>query len=181
MSSIPNISNRIKTRNVKNDVFYTPKDLAIKQINSCLEYVNQNDTWFDPFFGGGVYYDNFPTTNKVWTEISKDRDFFTYTGTCDIICSNPPYSMIEPVLQKSINLKPKIISYLLHNYHISPKRMSVLAENGYYPVHICYVRIVQWFGISVICSFKKIEANQDIPKCKVEWDTTIYKFIDTTV
>lgn len=177
-NSLNQISTRIRTKNTKNDVYYTPETLAIKQIESCREFSEEKDVWYDPFFGGGVYYNNYPTENKVWTEIAKGKDFFSYTGPADIIVSNPPYSMIDPVLHKSISFNPKIISYLLHNYHMLPKRMCLMADNGYYPVKICYVKIHQWFGVSVIITFKRKEQRDPIPKCVVEWDKTIYRFVE---
>ena len=61
---------------------------------------NANDVWFDPFKNTGNYYNQFPTTNKVYTEILEDKDFFEFEGDVDVICSNPPYSMLNKIIKK---------------------------------------------------------------------------------
>ena len=49
-----------------------------------------DEVWFDPFRGKGVYYDNFPAANKKeWCEIEDGKDFFEFNGKVDVICSQP--------------------------------------------------------------------------------------------
>ena len=56
-----------------NDIIYTPENIAKKCI-SKIPY-SENDSWCDPCFGKGVFYNNFPTENKEWFEIQKGKDF----------------------------------------------------------------------------------------------------------
>jgi hypothetical protein len=163
-----NIATNIKGRETARDVFYTPPSLAKMHIDKTKEYSEPNDIWFDPFKGKGVYYDNYPTENKVWTEISEGRDFFAFTGACDVICSNPPYSIINEVLEQSIKLQPRIISLLIGSYHFSPKRLEILENSGYGCIKVVLMKVHDWFGVSTICIFKKGA------KSVVDFDRTIY-------
>ena len=64
-----------KSKKRKNDVMYTPVDLAIQSINTIP--IEPKDVLYDPWRGGGVFYDNFPEeNNKFYSEISEGIDFF---------------------------------------------------------------------------------------------------------
>ena len=104
-------SRKIKNRDKPNNIFITPVQLAKNAIN-MIEY-NTNDIWFDPFKNSGNYYNNFPNENKKYTEILENKDFFDFYDPIDIICSNPPYSCLDDVIQKSISLNPRVINYLI--------------------------------------------------------------------
>jgi hypothetical protein len=148
-----NTSHKIKNRVNPNDVFITPLKLAKYNID-MIEY-NQDDIWYDPFKNNGSYYNQFPNDNKLWSEILEDKDFFTFDEKVDIICSNPPYSMINKVLEKSVELKPRIISYLIGINNLTAKRMEYMENSGYYitKIHIC--KVFKWYGMSVIVIWEK--------------------------
>lgn len=147
------ISRNIKKRDNPNDVFITPVDLAKKHI-SMID-VFDTDIWFDPFKNSGVYYNNFPTDKKDWTEILEDKDFFLYSSHVDIICSNPPYSCIDTILEKSVSLNPKVISYLIGINNLTTRRMEMMEKNGYgiTKIHIC--KVYKWYGMSCIVVWEK--------------------------
>ena len=130
-------SHNIKQREIPNDVFITPLKLAKYNID-MIEY-NEDEIWYDPFKNNGSYYNQFPNENKKWSEILEERDFFTFDEKVDIICSNPPYSMINKVLEKSVELKPRIISYLIGINNLTAKRLEYMENNGYYitKLHMC--------------------------------------------
>ena len=151
------ISHTIKHRKEAKDVFYTPVDVAKTHILSIKTV--PEDIWFDPFRGKGAYYDNFPTQHKEWTEITEDRDFFTWQGKCDIICSNPPYSIMDKVLQKSVQLQPRVISYLLLEGKMTPKRIEYLNKNGYGMTGMYMCKVFSWYGMAVAYTFTKGAKN----------------------
>lgn len=117
--------------------------------------VFDTDIWFDPFKNSGVYYNNFPTDKKDWTEILEDKDFFLYSSHVDIICSNPPYSCIDTILEKSVSLNPKVISYLIGINNLTTRRMEMMEKNGYgiTKIHIC--KVYKWYGMSCIVVWEK--------------------------
>lgn len=147
----------IKSRKVANDVFYTPKTAVLEHLK-LIESLPE-DKWLDPFFGQGIYFDNFPSDNKDWCEIQKDKDFLDYTGQVDIICSNPPYSILNKVLNKSIELNPRIISFLIGINNLTPKRIEHMNNAGYGLSKLHFIKIYDWFGFSAIVIFEKNKQN----------------------
>tara|TARA_Y100000748_G_scaffold303987_1_gene311151 strand:- start:232 stop:747 length:516 start_codon:yes stop_codon:yes gene_type:complete len=151
-------NHKIKHRENPNDVFITPLELAkthIDMIHNQLFYVNTGDCWYDPFKNSGSYYNQFPHENKKWSEILENKDFFEFNEEVDIICSNPPYSMINKVLEKSVELKPKVISYLLGINNLTAKRMEFMEKHGYYITKIHMCKVFKWFGMSVAVVWEK--------------------------
>lgn len=148
-----NTSHKIKQRENPNDIFITPLKLAKYNID-MIEY-NQDDIWYDPFKNNGSYYNQFPNENKKWSEILEDKDFFTFDEKVDIICSNPPYSMIDKILEKSVELKPRIISYLIGVNNLTAKRMEYMENNGYYITKIHMCKVFKWYGMSMIVIWEK--------------------------
>ena len=66
-----------------------------------------------------------------------------------MICSNPPYSCIDKVLEKSVELKPKVISYLLGINGLTTKRIEFMETHGYYITKIHMCKVYKWFGMSI--------------------------------
>tara|TARA_R100000654_G_scaffold63920_1_gene91310 strand:+ start:3737 stop:4243 length:507 start_codon:yes stop_codon:yes gene_type:complete len=156
----------IKKRNKANDVFITPLTLAKKHID-MIEY-KDDDIWYDPFKNSGNYYNQFPNDNKVWSEILEGEDFFDFNMEVDIICSNPPYSMINEVLSKCISLKPRVISLLIGQGNLTTKRIENMNKAGYGLYKLRMLKVHDWYGMSYIVHFEKDKEN-----C-VEIDRTIY-------
>lgn len=151
------ISHSIKHREVAKDVFYTPEAVAKKHI-SLIPSMDK-DIWLDPFRGKGIYYDHFPTESKEWCEITDGNDFFTYQGTPNVICSNPPYSLLDKVFQKSIELQPRVISYLLLYGAMTPRRMELFNEAGYGITGMYITKVYKWYGMTEAYTFEKGKPN----------------------
>ena len=149
------ISHDIKHRKEAKDVFYTP--LSVVQTHIASIQANPEDRWFDPFAGQHIYYDNFPTENKTYTEISENKDFFAFNEPVDVICSNPPYSMIDKVLDHSVKLNPRVISYLLLEGKMTPKRIEFLNNHGYSMTGMYMCKVFKWYGMAVAYTFTKQE------------------------
>lgn len=107
----------IKNRQKPNDVFYTPESLVNIHLDLVDPFVKSGMRVFDPFYGGGAYFDRMVTRwqdcSFDFTEIEMGKDFFKFNEPVDVIVSNPPYSMMDAVLKKSVELKPQVISYLI--------------------------------------------------------------------
>jgi len=148
-------SHTIKHRKEAKDIFYTPLTVVKKHIESVNSF--PTDKWFDPFAGKHIYYDNFPTENKDYTEIQENKDFFTYTNQVDIICTNPPYSILDKVLEHSVKLNPRVISYLLLEGKMTPKRIEFMNASGYSLTGMYMCKVFQWYGMAVAYTFTKME------------------------
>ena len=151
-----NISHKIKNRETVNDVFITPLTLA----KCAIDMVGTVEgKWFDPFKATGNYYNQFPTENKEWCEITEDLDFFDYNESVDVICSNPPSSILDKVFKHSVSLNPKIINYLIGRNNLTPKRIEFFNDNGYYLTKMEIFKVYKWYGMSIIVQFEKGAEN----------------------
>jgi hypothetical protein len=168
--SSPATSHSIKQRTIAKDVFYTP--LTVVKNHLDLIKGKPNEIWYDPFYGKGIYHNNFPTENKVYTEITMNKDFFEFNDKVDLIVSNPPYSILDEVLKHSVELKPRIISYLLREGSVTPKRMEYMKSQGYGLVSLYTCKVYQWYGMSQIYTFEK-DATWD--SCKILFDRTVHR------
>jgi hypothetical protein len=165
---ISSTSTAIKKRETPNDVFITPPKLAKYHID-MIEY-NSTDIWYDPFKNTGNYYNQFPNDNKKWTEILDNKDFFAFDEKVDIICSNPPYSIIDDILKKSVELKPHTISYLIGINNLTAKRIEFMENNNYFisKIHIC--KVWKWYGMSIIVVW-----TNNINKSIIGYDRVVWK------
>ena len=123
--------NKRKKEDKPNDEWITPEGLVKKQIGMLLTKTRDTDVWFDPFKNTGKYYNAFPTDNKVYTEILEGKDFFEMSEEVDIICSNPPYSLWDQVYKKTIELNPRIVSYVMAKANLTRPRMVRMESAGY--------------------------------------------------
>ena len=74
----------------------------------------RGEVWYDPFRNNGSYFNQFPADCvKEWSEIEDGRDFFDAEGKVDVICSNPPFSLMNECLDKCVQLQPRVISLLM--------------------------------------------------------------------
>lgn len=95
--------------NKPNDKVYTPDKIA-KQI---IDLFPLSGKVLDAFKGGGAFYNQLPNyVEKDWCEIDENKDFFDYQDKVDFIISNPPYSILEEVLEHSFEIADNVI-YLL--------------------------------------------------------------------
>jgi len=165
------ISRKIKERAHPKDVFYTPLSVVKKHIASLD--AGPEDIWLDPFAGKHIYYDNFPSDNKDYAEITEDKNFFDYDKKVDVICSNPPYSCIDKVLEKSVALQPRIISYLLLEGKMTPKRIEYMNQNSYSLTGMYMCKVYSWYGMAVAYTFTKMTKPDNI--CQVEYDRIVHR------
>lgn len=171
-------ADKIKKRDNAKDVFITPLPLVKKHLEYVKKYVNDGDVIYDPFFGTGNYYNTFSeyfTNNTfVFTEISMGLDFFDFhlgDKPLGAIISNPPYSMIDNVLKKSVELNPRVISYLIGLHNLTTKRIEYMNENGYTLVSMKMMKVMDWFGMSAIVVF--IDSSVCADNC-IDYDRTVY-------
>ena len=153
------ISHNIRNRKTPNDVFITPRDLALKHIKFIDS--KETDIWFDPcrHDENGSYYSQFPNEKKDWCEITEGRDFFEYENPVDIICCNPPYSIINKWIDKCIGLNPRIISMLIGINNLTTKRIETFNNAGYGISKLKMLKVYQWYGMSYIVVFEKDKEN----------------------
>ena len=164
-------SHKIVKRPTPNDVFITPIPLVHTHIDMCREYIDPNDILFDPFYGTGNYYNIMKTISTTeYTEITQGKDFFEYQGSPNVIISNPPYSMIDAVFQKSVELRPHTISYLIGQGNLTTRRIEYMNSHGYFLSKLHMTKVWKWYGFSLIVVFTK-KAGQNC----ISFDRIVYR------
>lgn len=95
--------------NKPNDDILTPVEISKK----IIEMFNITGKILDPFKGSGSFYNQFPDNClKDWCEIKEGKNFFKYFNKVDWIISNPPYSILDEVLEHSFKIADNVV-YLL--------------------------------------------------------------------
>lgn len=164
------VSHNIRNRKKANDIFITPRELALKHIN-MIDY-KEDDFWLDPCRNSedGSYYSQFPSDKKDWCEELEGKDFFEYQRIkkhdkfrvrqkVDIICCNPPYSIINRWIDKCISLNPRVISMLIGVGNLTTKRIETFNNAGYGISKLKMLKVYQWYGMSYIVVFEKDKTN----------------------
>jgi type I restriction-modification system DNA methylase subunit len=174
------ISHTIKGRTKPQDVFYTPKELALLHIEMIPdEYKTEGTVWLDPCRGKGVYFDNFPT-NVIGNEMDITEEEGYTTGNFlettlnykdSVIIGNPPYSIIDEWFKKTIELEPKIFSYLILQHHITPKRLELLEVAGYTMTQLKFLKVYKWYGISTIVTFER----DAVPYTEITYNRKVFR------
>ncbi len=146
------IGHQIKNKVSKNDIYYTPLPVAKKMIEMCN--ITPDMKVLDCCLGGGVFYDNLPECKKEWCEIEKGKDFFNETEKYDLIIGNPPYSLWNDWLDKTMELTDKFC-YIMGILNMTPQRLGRIIRNGYGITQIELIKIDWWFSSSYLVVFEK--------------------------
>ena len=149
---------KIQKRENPNDVFITPDTLVQEHFELVEPYLRENDLILDPCsHETRKYLTKFERAGyrTDWCEISLGRDFLEYQGTPEVICSNPPYSMIDAFLDKSISLNPRVVSFLIGFSNITTKRLEKMENAGYTCVEFHLTKVFKWYGMSLLIVWVK--------------------------
>jgi hypothetical protein len=177
-------AHQIAQRTTARDVFITPTALALTAIQQCEASLPESPNpyhfnyWYDPFRNSseGSYFSQFPESQaRCWAEITEGRDFFTHepvTGLMParlIICSNPPYSMIDAVLARCIALNPIAINLLLGVNNITTRRLERMEAAGYRLTNLHMCKVYKWFGMSFICNWVRGAQTSVLSYDRIVW------------
>ena len=146
------IANKIRTREVPNDVIYTPLPVAELMISLCD--IQPHEKVLDPSKGAGIFYDNLPKCEKDWCEITDDKDFFEYTDKVDWIIGNPPFSLWTKWMAKTCEITDKFC-YIMGNMNLTSLRIKRIHDAGFGITKIHFLKISWWFGDSIVIVCEK--------------------------
>ena len=158
----PKSVNNKRTKEYKlkpNDVIYTPKAVAEVMIKMCN--IQPDVKVLDPSKGGGVFFDNLPECDKSYCEITEDIDFFEATGKYDLIIGNPPYSLWNKWLDKTMELTDKFC-YIFGIMNLTNHRLKRIYEKGYVIKKFHILQVDYWFSQSFVVLFEKGEHNEGV-------------------
>ena len=121
--------------NNPNDKIYTPAEIA----KDIMDMFDLYGIVLDPFMGKGAFYNQYPNTiEKEWCEIDNGRDFFKYNNKVDWIISNPPYSILDEVLEHSFEIADNIV-YLIPLSKIVSSMGRIRKINEYGGIPTIYI------------------------------------------
>ena len=110
--------------NNPNDKIYTP----LKISKMIIDMFDIKGTVLDGFMGDGSFYNQYPeSVSKDWCEIDKGIDFFKYKDKVDWIITNPPYSILDEVLEHSFEIANNIV-------YLVPLSKIVISKFGGVPL-----------------------------------------------
>lgn len=127
-------TNRGKERN-QNDFYITPE----YTIDSLLDVLNLDDvnSFLEPCRGSGAIYNEIDVPVKSYCEILENKDYLTTfwrPNTYDLIITNPPFSLAQEFLEKSLS-EGWSIWYLLRLNFLGSKKRSEWWQNKS-PTHL---------------------------------------------
>ena len=153
------IMKSIKER--KNDIVYTPQKIVDIMLKDC----NVDETYLDPCFGEGIFYNSFPVDKdkKYFCEINREQpiDFFEFKQKVDNIISNPPYSKLTKWLEHSFKIAKKKVRYIVGMYSLTPARLTMAEKQGWFLTEMILTQVPTWFCRSYILTFEKLESKPD--------------------
>lgn len=124
------------------DFYPTPADATRSLAANCDPVIARNMTWGEPCVGDGAIISAFAPALGVrssweWCEIREGRDYLK-TGMPGVqgIVTNPPFSLAQEFIDRTLNDRPLFAAYLLRlNFLGSRKRMPWWSA-GRIPTHL---------------------------------------------
>ena len=110
---------------VSNDVVQTPIPLA----EMIVKHFKPSGRILEPCRGQGNFLRFMP--GAEWCEISEGRDFFAWTEKVDWIVTNPPWSLIRPFLQHSMEVADNVVFLLTVNHIWTKARLRDINRAGF--------------------------------------------------
>lgn len=163
------VAHKIKHREIPNDEFYTPDELAKKLVK--LVPVGKFDIICDNAYGKGAFLRAFKGLEVAVYQANK-KDFFKWTAKQDWFITNPPYSSLNDWLEHSCKYAKKGFAYLLGLHNLTPKRIQMCEDYGFRitAIHLC--KVFKWFGISAFIIWQKSVPQH---KVKLTYDRVVWR------
>lgn len=127
------------------DRVYTPESVVqelIKKIPAAPD-----DSWCDPCFGKGVFYNNFPGANNSFYEIDLGKDFLLSDKQYDWCVTNIPFSKPNDFIFKMAACSKKGFGILCLANSMTATRLKKLEAMGFYLYDMTVLYVKEWgFG-----------------------------------
>lgn len=136
-----------KHKHSDRDRIFTPEDIAKKLISKIPS--DKNDSWCDPCYGKGVFFNNFPCdeSHKDYFEIDLGKDFLLSNHKFDWVVTNIPFSKPKEFIFKMAESCNKGFGILCLANSMTATRIKKLQEMGLYINSVTTLYIREWgFG-----------------------------------
>ena len=163
------IAHNIKHRKIADNDFYTPGKLVKELIK--LVPIEKSDIICDNAYGQGVFFNNFPPV-YIKQSCDKKKDFLKWHIKQSWFITNPPYSFLDKWLEQSCKYAIKGFAYLFGIHNLTPRRIEMCENKGFYITHIHFCKVFKWFGISSFIIWQKLDKK---PKVKLTYDRVVWR------
>ena len=137
--------NKPKYEHSDRDQIYTPEPLAKALIGKIP--AEAGDTWCDPCYGHGVFYNNFPAPDKVFYELELGKDYLKSGEKYDWVVTNIPFSKPKEFIFKMAENCIKGFGILCLANSMTATRLKKLETMGLYPNSVTILYVKEWgFG-----------------------------------
>jgi hypothetical protein len=141
---------------------YTSQDeTPIETVKECLARIqfSPEDTVIDAGSGfNKVWFNEIPVKNKKEFEVREGNDFTKETERVDWVVGNPPFHEWLAFLFKSSEICNKGFAFLINHTRLNqltPRRLSLLQERGWYLNRFHIIEVKKWFGRYYFLVFTK--------------------------
>ncbi len=165
------IAHKIKHREIPNDNFDTPLELAKRLVK--LVPVKKFDIICDNALGKGIFLEAFKEIDVAIIQGCDEKlDFFKWDKKQSWFITNPPYSKLDEWLEHSCKYATKGFAYLFGLHNLTPKRIEMCENYGFKitVIHLC--KVFKWFGISAFIIWEK---NSQSKKVKLNYDRIVWR------
>lgn len=137
-----------KYKHSDRDRIYTPPKVARKLI-SKIPY-KPGDSWLDPCYGKGAFFNNFPADDREYCEIDFGIDFLKMDrryDRYDWVVTNIPFSKPKEFIFKMAELCDKGFGILCLANSMTATRLKQLEQMGLFLYSMTVLYIREWgFG-----------------------------------
>ncbi|MFH1327041.1 MAG: hypothetical protein ABIH59_02860 [archaeon] len=127
------------------DKIFTP-EIIVKELVQKIPAKKQ-DSWCDCCYGQGVFYKNFPTTNKDYYEIDLGKDFLISDKKYDWIVTNIPFSKPKQFIFKMAENCIRGFGILCLANSMTVTRLKELERKGLFLNSLTILYVQEWgFG-----------------------------------
>jgi len=127
------------------DRIFTPENLAKSLIAKIP--AEPQDTWCDPCYGTGVFFNNFPTDKKEFYEIDMGKDFLECLDDYDWTVTNIPFSQPKEFIFGMASCSRKGFGILCLANSMTATRLTKLEGMGFYIDSVTVIYVKRWgFG-----------------------------------
>ena len=136
----------------------TPRRVTIKLIKKIP--ASKNDSWCDPCYGNGVFYENFPTNNKKYYEINLGRDYLKCNKKYDWNVTNIPFSKPKEFIFKMAKQSNKGFGILCLANSMTATRLKFLEQLGFH-IHSLTILYIRKWGFGYRTDFYVFTKNKN--------------------
>jgi len=144
----------LKHHHSDRDKIYTPENI-VKELIKKIPSDTENDSWGDPCYGKGVFFNNFPVSNdhKTFWELDMNRDFLKDGYKLDWQVTNIPFSKPKEFIFKMAECCNKGFGILCLANSMTATRLKKLEDDYNLYLNSCTTLYIKEWGFGYRTDF----------------------------